>query len=155
MHIVSGALACSLIFLPLSGNAQTPRVPTRAEAIQALSDSDWVRLAGGTFGRLEGIVLAHTATDLVLSVEARPSRIPATNIDTLWARGKATKTGALLGALLGAGIGIVVATQAVEEGETPGTEWIGAFGVGGALVGGSLGALIGSAFPRWNRRYPR
>jgi hypothetical protein len=144
-----------MIFHPTSGNAQTPGVPTREEALQALNDIDWVRLAGGTFGRLEGTVLAHTATDLVLNVEAQPSRIPATSIDTLWARGKATKTSALVGGLLGAGIGILVATQTVEEGETPGADWLGAFGVGGALVGGSLGALIGSAFPRWDRRYPR
>lgn len=116
--MVSGVLACSMILVPMFSNAQTPGVPAREEALQALGDSAWVRLAGPTFGRVEGRVLARTPTDLVLIIDSQHSRIPATSIDTLWARGKATRTGALLGGLLGAGIGILVATQTVEEGES-------------------------------------
>jgi hypothetical protein len=136
-------------------DAQTPGdIASREASVEALRTGAWVRVAAAPLGRIEGRVVAHTATELVLSVEEGPSRIPLAGVDTLWVRGKATRTGALVGGLLGTGLGILIATQAVEEGETPGADWVGAFGLGGALVGGSLGAALGSAFPRWDRRYP-
>ena len=48
---------------------------------------------------------------------------------------------------MGAGVGVLVATQAVEKGETAPADYIGLFAVGGALGGGLLGALVGRAFP--------
>jgi hypothetical protein len=149
-------VGCIDVFLPTFGSAQTPDpVATRQAALQALSDSQWIRLTSASFGRREGQLLAHSATELVLALEPEPLRIPATRIDTLWAKGTASKSGAIVGGLLGAGVGVLVATQAVEKGETPGADWVLAIGGGGAVSGGLLGALIGSAFPRWQRRYPR
>jgi hypothetical protein len=56
---------------------------------------------------------------------------------------------------VGAGVGILVATQSVEKGETPSADYIGLLAVGGALGGGLLGALVGHAFPKWQRLYTR
>ncbi|MGH7526636.1 MAG: hypothetical protein ACREMX_08015, partial [Gemmatimonadales bacterium] len=42
-----------------------------------------------------------------MTPEPQPLRIPATSIDTLWARGSSAKTGAILGGVIGtlAGVG--------------------------------------------------
>lgn len=55
-----------------------------------------------------GRVLARAGTELVLDIEPRPLRVPATSIDTLWTRAKATGTGALIGGLLGAGAWVLL-----------------------------------------------
>jgi hypothetical protein len=119
-----------------------------------LSDSQWIRVSRTGHARREARLLEHSATEIVLDLD-RPLRIPVTSIDTLWDRRTASKTGALVGGLLGAGIGVLVATQAVEKGETPPADWIGLFAIGGTVGGGLLGALVGRAFPKWHRLYTR
>jgi len=144
-----------LILFPTLAVAQTPRpIPARASMFEVLSDSQWIRVSSSGYPRREARLLEHSATEIVLDLE-RPLRIPITSIDTLWERRTASKTGALVGGLLGAGAGILVATQAVEEGETPSVGYVGLFAVGGAVGGGLLGALVGRAFPKWHRLYTR
>lgn len=115
---------CGLLILPGLAGAQTaggPRLDSdRQQVFQALEDSQWIRLAGPGLGRREGRVLQHSPTEIVLSPEPQSLRVPATSIDTLWTKGTSSKSGALVGGLLGAAAGVLFATQAVEEGETPG-----------------------------------
>jgi len=145
-----------LVLLPTLGAAQTPRSPpTRPPTFEVLSDSQWIRVSSPGYGRREARLLDHSASEIVLDLEPQPLRIPATSIDTLWERRTASSTGALVGGLLGAGIGVLIATQTVEEGETPSAGWVGLIGVGGAVGGGLLGALVGRAFPKWHRVHPR
>ena len=152
------ATLCGLLILPGLGTAQTqggPRLDSdRQQVFQSLEDSQWVRLAGPGLGRREGRVLQHSPTEIVLSPEPQPLRVPATSIDTLWTRGTSSKTGALVGGLLGAGLGVLFAAEAVEEGETAGADWFLAIGGGGAVAGGLLCALVGLAIPRCDRQYP-
>ena len=122
---------------------------------EALSDSQWVRVSSTGHVRREAMLLEHSAAEIVLDLESRSLRIPATSIDTLWERRTASKTGAWVGGLVGPGVGILVATQAVEKGETPSADYIGLFAIGGAVGGGLLGALVGRAFPKWHRLYSR
>jgi hypothetical protein len=144
-------LLALLMVFPALGVAQTPQpIPAQPSMFQELSDSQWVRVSGNGHARREARLLEHSSTEIVLDLE-RPLRIPATSIDTLWERRSASKTGAWVGGLLGAGIGLLVATQAVEKGETPSADYVGLFAVGGGL----LGALVGRAFPKWHRLYTR
>jgi hypothetical protein len=148
-------LLALLIVLPASGMAQTSQpIPEQPSTFQELSDSQWVRVSGNGHARREARLLKHNATAIVLDLE-RPLRVSATSIDTLWERRTASKTGALVGGLVWAGVGILVATQAVEKGETPSADYIGVFAIGGAVGGGLLGALVGRAFPKWHRLYAR
>ena len=144
-----------LIVLPSLAVAQTPQpIPAQPSMFEVLSDSQWIRVSGARHPRHEARLLEHSATEIVLDLD-RPLRIPVTSIDTLWDRRTASKTGALVGGLLGAGIGVLVATQAVEKGETPPADYVGVFAIGGAVGGGLLGALVGRAFPKWHRLYTR
>lgn len=72
-------------------------------------------------------------------------------------RGRHTMAGAILGGIAGAGFGTFVAivVNALCEtdecrGARPYLIAIPAFGAGGALVG----AVVGTAFPKWKRVYP-
>lgn len=144
-----------LIVFPVLVVAQTPQpIPAQPSMFEVLSDSQWIRVSSTGHARREARLLEHSATEIVLDLD-RPLRIPVTSIDTLWDRRTASKTGALVGGLLGAGIGVLVATQAVEKGETPPADYVGVFAIGGAVGGGLLGALVGRAFPKWHRLYTR
>jgi hypothetical protein len=150
------ALPALLILCPALAAAQTPRtIPAQPSMFEVLSDSQWIRVYSTGHAPLEGRLLEHSATEIVLDREPRPLRIPLTSIDTLWERRTASKTGALIGGLVGAGVGVLVATQTVEKGETPSADWVGIFAIGGATGGGLLGALAGRAFPKWQRLYTR
>jgi len=149
-------LLALLIVFPALGVAQTPKpIPAQPSMFEVLSDSQWVRVSSTGHARREAMLLEHSAAEIVLDLESRPLRIPASSIDTLWERRTASKTGAWVGGIVGAGVGILVATQAVEKGETPPADYIGLLAVGGALGGGLLGALVGHAFPKWHRLYTR
>ena len=148
-------LALLLVF-PALAVAQTPRsVPAQPALFEVLSDSQWIRVSSTGQARREARLLEHSAAEIMLDLAPRPLRIPLASIDTLWERRTASKTGALVGGLLGAGIGVFVATQAVEKGETPSPDYVGLFAIGGAVGGGLLGALVGRAFPKWHRLYTR
>ena len=149
-------LLALLIVFPALGVAQTPQpIPVQPSVFEALSDSQWVRVSNTGHARREAMLLEHSAAEIVLDLEPHPLRIPVTGIDTLWERRTAGKTGALVGGLLGAGIGVLAATQAVEKGETPSADYVALFAIGGAVGGGLLGALVGRAFPKWHRLYTR
>jgi hypothetical protein len=63
------------------------------------------------------------------------------------------KTGAIVGALLGLGIGAVAATS-LGESDTDRTALWAVSLAGGTVGGGLIGMLIGTALPRWNQRFP-
>jgi hypothetical protein len=151
---------CGLLVLPGLGGAQTaggPRLDSdRQHVFQALEDSQWVRLAGPGLGRREGRVLQHSPTEIVLSPEPQPLRVPATSIDTVWTRGHSTLRGGIVGGLLLGAVGAIVGASIGEEGgdDYNPAFWSLIFGGGGVVGGGLLGALVGSTIPRWDRRYP-
>ena len=151
---------CGLLIVPGLGGAQTsggPRLDSdRQEMFESLKDSQWVRLAGPGLSRREGRVLEVTRTEIVLSPEPQPLRVPATSIDTLWTRGHSAVRGGIVGGLLLGALGAVVGASIGEEGDDDYNPGFGALvlGGGGAVGGGLLGVLVGSGIPRWRRQYP-
>jgi hypothetical protein len=154
------ATLCGLLILPGLGTAQTqggPRLDSdRQQVFQSLEDSQWVRLVGSGLSRREGRVLEVSPTEVVLSPEPQPLRVPATSIDTLWVRKHSAVRGGIIGGLLLGAVGAIVGASIGEGG---GDDYNPAFGSlilggGGAVAGGLLGALVGSTIPRWDRQYP-
>lgn len=76
------------------------------------------------------------------------------NIESIWERGSAARTGSVLGAVLAFGAGAYVAQNSSGCGQGGDcTTTILADGVLGGLVGWIVGGRVGSVFPRWQRRY--
>ena len=156
---IAALLTASIAWTPLS-SATAQQITERQTAFESLADSQWVRLTvPHVAGRYEGRLLQRGPDHLVLSAEPEPLRIAATTIDTLWTRGNAGVTGAIVGGLvlgtLGAaawgrvGRGVRSTEPDVDKGEAM------LIGGGVGLAGGALlGGLIGLAIPKWHRQYP-
>jgi hypothetical protein len=125
-------------------------------AFESLADSQWIRLAIPDVGRHEGRLLERSSDSVVLSAEAKPLRVPATTVDTLWTRGTAVKTGAIVGALTGLALGVVAGATCNEWGEGDCPTDTAMLALGGIGLGGGalLGGLFGLAIPKWHRQYP-
>ncbi len=142
----------------LFSSATAQQIATPQAAFESLADSQWIRVkVPNVAGRYEGRLLQRSPDHLVLSAEPEPLRIAATTIDTLWTRGNAGITGAIVGGLvlgtLGAALGAAAAGESTEEDFTTGEGMLFVGGIG--LAGGAvLGGLIGLATHKWHRHYP-
>ena len=156
MRPILTAILSLFLATPTLGTGQAPAAgPKHQPAFETLKDSQWVRVASSELGRREGRLLQRRPTELILSSGAGPEplRVPAAAIDTLWTRGHSTKTGAIVGALLGAGIGALAAASVEVYDTDPAAVWGVSVG-GGTVVGGLVGILLGASMPRWERRFP-
>jgi hypothetical protein len=132
---------------------QPPAGPVQQPRLQSFEKGQWVRVVGA-FERREGPIVEQSTHELTLAADPQPLRIPTTSIDTLWTRSRGTWPGVLVGGLIGLGLGALVAGRAGELEDTP-PEFVWAVSLGGgAVLGGALGAAIGSTVPVWKRRYP-
>jgi hypothetical protein len=144
----------------LFGSATAQQVTARQRAFESLADSQWVRLkVPHVAGRYEGRLLERTSDHLVLSAEPEPLRIAATMIDTLWTRGNAGMTGAIVGGLVLGALGVALGAAWAEDvrNTEPDVDKGAAMQIGGGigLAGGALlGGLIGLVTHKWHRRYP-
>ena len=119
-----------------------------------------------TYGLLEGTLEHWDTHSLLIRKQAGEREIPLTSVHGLWVRGRATRHGAKLGAMtlgiFGAIAGPVsVGLNRIREGGSETAPQAGDYleaaliGAAVGLVGGALvGGGIGAACHRWNRRYP-
>jgi hypothetical protein len=155
---IAALLTASVVWMPLSG-ATAQQVTERQTAFNSLADSQWVRLkVPHVAGRYEGQLLQRGPDHVVLSAEPEPLRVPATTIDTLWTRGNAGMTGAIVGGLvlgtLGVALGAAWAEHSTEHDAAGAGEVMLVTGGVGLAGGALLGGLIGLATHKWHRRYP-
>ncbi len=148
--------SASIAWAPLS-TATAQQITERQTAFESLADSQWVRLTIPDVGRHEGRLLERSSDLLVLSADPQPLQVPATTIDTLWIRGTAVKTGAIVGAVilgaLGTALGAWAGAASTDHDFQTGQAILAGGGVG--LLGGALlGSVTGLAIPKWHRRYP-
>lgn len=156
MHtpFVAALLSVSMAWTPFSSPLTAQQVTEQQTAFESLADSQWVRLAVPDVGRHEGRLLERNSDQLVLSAEPQPLKVPATMIDTLWTRGNAVKTGAIVGALTGLALGVATGLtdpggEEISKGDA--VLILGGIGLGGGAL---VGSLIGVAIPKWHRKYP-
>ncbi len=125
-------------------------------ALARITPGKRIRLHTTGLGRLEGSFASLTDTTVTLGAAPATTSIALAGIDSLWQRGSATGSGALLGGLTGGillgGLGAAVCSDYDCSGGQGGAFVVGAFVgfAGGAVVGG----LIGAAIPKWHRRVP-
>lgn len=150
-HTIVAFLACSGISLVSRGYAQ--HMP---ESLLRLKPGATLRVETTSLTRIDGRLLRATGDTLFLSAQGSEAVVPLSDLHALWQRGRATKTGAIVGGVVGA-VGLTILFEALsglsEEPSSSGSTvfWgVALGGAGGALVGG----VIGAAIPRWHRRYP-
>jgi hypothetical protein len=146
----------SLLAAPATLAAQ--QSSARDTAISRLKTGQQIRLSAARSGRLTGRAGVAMADTLDLAQDDAVRRIPIPAIDTLWTRGRATTTGLVVGGITGAVLGGLAAAygSALCESDCSDddTGAILAGGVIGAALVGGLGAVVGSAIPKWRRQYP-
>ena len=163
-----GSLLCGIaVFLTLAATSRRPAAAqsqaTDAEhrhaALAKVSPGRQVMVAVPVSGRVRGALSRVDDSTLALQVDsAGMVRIPLIGVDTLWVRGRAAKTGAILGAIpgalfLGASAGLLCEI-AKGDGSTCSTAALTAGGVVAGGIGGAIvGGLVGAAIPKWHRRF--
>jgi len=129
----------------------------RAVTLMRIRPDAVVRLTFADRGDLSGYVVragAGGASIGVIAGNAPDEPIVITSLEGIWERGRAGKTGAAVGTLLGALGGVVYATQssACDPHRNCRMAIIGD-GVGGSLLGLLAGSRVGRLFPHWQRRF--
>jgi hypothetical protein len=149
-------LAAALAF-PLAGALRAQ--DSIDTVLGRLTPGQVVRVMTDDRRRVQGRILAIEGGPRRLRLEGVETPVSPGAIDSLWVRGKATKTGLIVGAAVGGVSAFALAAAvcgAVSEGQGC-DAWgnVTAIGVGGAAGGALLGAVIGSAIPKWRSRYAR
>jgi hypothetical protein len=156
-HIIT-----ALLILALGAThavAQTSRDSSRARAIDALPIGIQLKLVAAGheyFGELT----ARNQLDLTLDRYGDQFTVPRMEVQALWIpEGRATRDGFFIGAIIGGVPGALLGWFAggiMCESGCASNQAYGAIvgaGIGGLAVGG-VGAVIGSAFTTWKRRFP-
>ena len=145
-----------LILLLVVGPASLASQVTIDSVASRLHADQYVRLhvRGGRHfeGRFAFYVVAPAGSQLSVA----DTLIPAETVDSLWVRGRATKTGAIVGAVVvGAPAAVFWTAVCSVILEHDCDEWgvVAGLTAASAGVGALVGAGIGTAFPRWHLRY--
>jgi hypothetical protein len=109
--------------------------------------------------RMTGKLLAAGNGVATLQAAGATRIVALSAVDTVWVRGRAVVTGAIVGGAagmvaLGALTSVLASGLCESDCSNAGTEGAligGAVGLGGGAL---LGAAIGAAIPRWKRRFP-
>ena len=108
---------------------------------------------------LEGRFTAVPSQPMSVQLEDRALSLSTLGVDSVWSRGNRAKTGAILGAVVvgigGAGLGYFLCQLGSDGSGCQDWEIVPLLALAGAAAGGGIGALIGSAAPRWSLRYAR
>jgi hypothetical protein len=132
----------------------------RRAVIRALHVGQRLRIEQPGGARLEGVFSSVTRDSLVVAGDVGLAQLSDSDIDKLWVRGRATKTGAIIGGIVGllAGVGYGLLLGEVicnnEDCNADTGVVVAVLGLGGAAVGAGGGAVIGAAIPKWHLRFP-
>lgn len=148
-----------LVIASASAGAQNDRDSLRARAIDALPMGMQLKLVAAGheyFGEL----IARNRLDLTLDRYGDQFTVPRMEVQALFTpEGRATRDGFILGAVIGGVPGAFLGWLAggfMCESGCDSNQLSGAIvgaGVGGLAVG-AIGAVIGSGFMTWKRRFP-
>ena len=156
----STSIHLAFLILALSSVGAQAQDAGLTSTMQAMTVGQRVRVDVSQVGRLEGRFLVANGATLTLDRDDVPVQLRLPDIERLWVRGRSTRRGALVGALVGVAFGIWIGTEAADvcdiDGE-PCFTTAEAAAVGGLLSGAGgavVGAGIGFAIPTWRLRFP-
>ena len=147
------ALAVLVLTSASATAAQEPAAPARWRAIFAAADSGAMfRLRVMTGAQHEGRLVRFDSTAVELG--GAPA-VPLAQVNRLWKRGSAWRTGGVVGAVIvAAGAwGLASFRNSMCDGCSH-PDSVRGWAVRGAVVGFALGAGVGSLIPIWRRAHP-
>lgn len=151
-------LAQAALAGPLS--AQTPiSRPSLVEArLQQLKSDSYLRVAIVGDGTIAGRLSDRGAGSFSLAMDSGSRTLGLEQVEALWVRGRATRTGAMVGGIVGVVSGVLFGLW-VEKTfcDCVDPNYAGAAAKGGVIFGAAglaLGAVIGTAIPKWHQKYP-
>ena len=149
-------LALSLVLLPAGRHDLVAQeLPRVVESLRPAQDIR-IRTVGQAI-HIGRFVRADTDT-LLLEPERGTGRVALGDVDALWVRGTAARTGALIGGVAG-GVGTGLFFAWIVDGlcETDDCKALEAglvgFGIG-AAAGALTGLVLGTFVDKWHRRFP-
>ena len=154
MRLAQFALALSTLVLVSDLGGQAPL----EAAVRTLKPGQTVRIRVHGGGRIESRIRSLQTESLALQLVGDSGAFDVAAIDSLWVRGRATRTGAIAGAAV-VGVASFAFWAAICTGVSDGgcKEWgrVTAYSVAGAGVGALIGAAVGAIQPKWRLRYAR
>jgi len=146
--------------LPGPLSAQTPPSrPSLVEArLQQLKSDSYLRVAVVGDGTIAGRLSDRSAGSFSLAMDSGSRTLRVDQVEALWVRGRATGTGAMVGGIVGVVSGVLFGLW-VEKTfcDCVHPNYAGAAARGGVIFGAAglaLGAVIGTAIPKWHQKYP-
>jgi hypothetical protein len=156
VRLVQFALALSTLVLVSDLGGQAPL----EAAVRTLKPGQTVRIRVHGGGRIESRIRSLQAGSLPLQLVGDSGAFDIAAIDSLWVRGRATRTGAIAGAAV-VGVASIAfwagLCTALNDGPGGCKEWgrVTAYSVAGAGVGALIGAGVGALHGKWRLRYAR
>jgi hypothetical protein len=154
LQLASVGVVCALTSLGAQSlpSWALPNLPTGA----------FVRVEALTGERIEGRFEQYRGDSVFVSRGALgPTGVPIGTLSAVWVRGRATRTGMLVGGLVGVPLGVLAGAglcdferrqeNNIGEDVSCAEHYIGAAAVSAAL-GVGLGALVGRFIPKWHLR---
>lgn len=157
MRLTQFVLALSALVLVTDLGGQAPL----EAAVRTLKPGQTVRIRVHGGDRIESRIISLQTEPLGLQLVGTSAAVDVAAIDSLWVRGRATRIGAIAGAVV-AGVGsfafwALLCSGLNDTAEGGCDEWgtVTAFSVAGAGGGALIGAGLGALVPRWRLRYAR
>jgi len=147
------ALLSTTAIAPASTQTAAEPDSTWRAALAGLTPGTTVRVHNRERGRIKGHVLSASGPTLTLDIGGTPTELSTAALDSLWVRGTAAKTGAIVGAIPGGLMGWIAHGVGNIDCEQQCRGAIPAVLVG-ATAGAIIGAVIGSLIPKWHRQGP-
>lgn len=156
MRLTQFALALSTLVLVSDLGGQAPL----EAAVRTLKPGQTVRIRVHGRDRIESRIRSLQAESLTLQLVGDSAAFDVAAIDSLWVRGRATRTGAIAGAAV---VGVASFAfwgglcTALNDGPGGCKDWgrVTAYSVAGAGGGALIGAGVGALVPKWRLRYAR
>jgi hypothetical protein len=128
----------------------------RALALMRSTPGSLVKLSFGEHPDLAGYVAragVHRASFNVVAGPRREDPIPLAQVEAIWERATAKRTGLAIGFVVGSAAAVFVATQSSACAPEGCGNAIVADGLLGGLIGGVIGRFTGARIPQWHRLY--
>jgi len=127
-------------------------------AVKTLKPGETVLIRVSGDDRIESRMISVQTEPLGLHLSGASAAVDAGAIDSLWVRGRATRGGTKIGAVVGGALLFLFGAAwctALNEGICDQWGLVGVYSVVGAGTGALIGAGIGGLVPRWQLRFAR